>query len=137
MPIEEVRLEVEEWVVDPGSTTGRALAHDLLIMIYWVIMNMVTQATIKVEATKAEAKAKAEGDDVPVQAWKEHHVESGKIVKQLHNQGVDQQLMHRKVDQIATRMGIILFHMGMEKLWDGGPSRQSGGQSLEHFEGRT
>ena len=68
MPIEEVRLEVEEWVVDPGSTTGRASAHDWLIMIYWVIMNMVTQETIKVEGMKAEAEAKAEGDDVPVQA---------------------------------------------------------------------
>ena len=59
---------MEEWVVEPGSTTGQALAHDHLIMIYWVTMNMVTQVTIKVEATKVESEAKAEADDVPVQA---------------------------------------------------------------------
>ena len=42
MPIEEVHEEVDGWVSDPGSTAGRALAHDHLVMIYWVLMNLVT-----------------------------------------------------------------------------------------------
>ena len=40
--------------------------HDRIVMIYMVIMNMVTQVIVKVEAIKVEAEAKAEGDDVPV-----------------------------------------------------------------------
>ena len=42
MQIEEVHEEGDRWISDPGSTIGRALAHDRLVMIYWVLMNLVT-----------------------------------------------------------------------------------------------
>lgn len=104
MPIEEVRQEVEEWVVDPGSTAGWAAAYDRMIMLYWVIMNLVTHVSLSLEAKRA-------GDEESTKAWKDHNA--------------DCRLMHRKVDQIATHLGIHLYHPGMEQQQGGGSSRKA------------
>ena len=48
-----------------------------MVMIYWVLMNLVTEsnisATAKVEEKLAEMMEKKEGDEEPVKAWKEHN----------------------------------------------------------------
>ena len=68
MPIEEVSQEAKDWVVDPGSTTGRETAYDRMIMLYWVIMNLVTHVSFNLEAKREEVEAKREGDEDPVKA---------------------------------------------------------------------
>ena len=80
------------------------------------MMNMVSQSALKVEATREKVEAKAEGNLVPVPAWKEHHAKSREILKQLRAQSIDNRLMQCKVDQIATHLGIVLFHLGMDRL---------------------
>ena len=77
MPIEYLRKEVGYWVVDLGTTVGRALAYDCLLMIYWVNMNLVGHSSVSMEA-------KHEGDEDSVKAWKKHNG--------------DCHLMHRKID---------------------------------------
>ena len=66
MPIEVVREEFEGWVADPGTTAGRASAHDRLVMLYWVIMNLATHSDLNVEAkmevNMEEVAAKKDGD---------------------------------------------------------------------------
>ena len=62
MPIEEVRQEVKDWVVDPGSMATQATPYDHMIMLYWVIMNLVTHVSFNIEAKKEEMAAKKEGD---------------------------------------------------------------------------
>ena len=42
MLIKEVHEEVEGWISDLGSTMRRASAHNRLVMIYWVLVNLVT-----------------------------------------------------------------------------------------------
>ena len=42
IPIAEVREEVDGWISDSGSTMVRASSDDMLVMIYWVLMNLVT-----------------------------------------------------------------------------------------------
>ena len=54
MPIEGVQEEVKGWVVDSGMMAGRASAHDRLVMLYWVIMNLVTHSALNVEAKLEE-----------------------------------------------------------------------------------
>ena len=46
MPIEEVRQEVEDWVVDPGTTARRESAHNRMIMLYYIIMNLVMHSML-------------------------------------------------------------------------------------------
>ena len=75
MPIDMVREEVEGWIVDPGSMVGRASAHDCLVMLYWVLMNLVTHVAMNIEAKMEEMLAKKEGDLEPSRAWKEHNEE--------------------------------------------------------------
>ena len=58
MPIEMVREEVKGWITDPGSTAGMASAHGYLFMLYWVLMNMVTHASINLEAKVEEVLEK-------------------------------------------------------------------------------
>ena len=68
MPKEDLHQEVVDWVLDPGSTVGRAAAYDCLLMQYWVNMKMVGHSYI-------EHEAKQEGDEEPVKAWKSHNDE--------------------------------------------------------------
>ena len=44
MPKDELRREVADWVLDPGSTAGRAATYDRLLMQYWVNMNLVSHS---------------------------------------------------------------------------------------------
>ena len=58
MPIQELRKEVADWVVDLGTTTGRESAYDHMLMIYWVNMNLLSHSLVSREA-------KHEGDEEP------------------------------------------------------------------------
>ena len=74
--------------MDLGSTTGRAAAYDRMVMLYWVTKNLLAHAIMT-------NTAKAEGDEEPVRAWKDHNADS--------------RLMHRKIVAIAKRLGITFF----------------------------
>ena len=39
-------------------------------------------------------------------------------------------LMHRKVDQIASCLGIALYYLGMEQLTSGGSRRHASGRNV-------
>ena len=88
MPKEDLRWDVAEWVVDPGSTAGRAAAYDRLLMQYWVNMNLVGHSFMEWEANSAEEKE-------PVRVWKHHNGEC--------------HLIHQKVDILASRLGISFY----------------------------
>ena len=68
--IEEVQEEVDGWVSDLGSMVGQASAHDCMVMIHWVLMNLVSQANLKSVAIIKEQLVvmlmKKEGDEEPV-----------------------------------------------------------------------
>ena len=70
MPIEEVRQEVEEWVVDPGSTAGWAAAYDRMIMLYSAIMNLVIHVSLALR-TKGKGMRRLQG--------------SGRIIMRISN----------------------------------------------------
>ena len=74
---------------------------------------MVTHVVLNWEAKKEEEEENTEGDETPVQTWKEHHAEGREVIRKLNDQSVDCHLMHRKVDQIAKGLGIVLYHSGM------------------------
>ena len=61
MPIQELRKEVVDWVVDLGTMTGRESAYDHMLMIYWVNMNLLSHSLVSREA-------KHEGDDDSIKA---------------------------------------------------------------------
>ena len=48
MPHEELRSEVEPWVVEPSNTVGRVVAYEILFMLYWVNMNMIVHSSLSV-----------------------------------------------------------------------------------------
>ena len=56
-----------------------------------------------------------EGDEEPVKAWKEHNEECQDIRSKVEALSSDCHIMHRKVDQIASCLGITLYHPGMER----------------------
>ena len=124
---------MDGWVFDPGSTAGRASAHDHPVMIYWVLMNLVSQVNIKSVAIIGEQLeailAKREGDEEPVRAWKEHNAEWSKILNKVEALSADCRLMHRRVDQIVSFLGIALYHPGMEQLATGGSGRHARGRN--------
>ena len=91
MPKEELHQEVADWVLDPGSTTGRVVAYDRLLMQYWVSMKMVGHSYM-------EKEAKVAGDEEIVREWKHHNGEC--------------HLIHQKVDVIVSRLGVSFFAMG-------------------------
>ena len=66
MPREELHQEVADWVLDPGSTAGRAAAYDHLLMQYWVNMKMVGHSYM-------EREAKMVGDEEPMREWKQYN----------------------------------------------------------------
>ena len=68
MPIEELHREVEEWVVDLGNMTGREVAYDRMIMLYWVNKNLILHASLS-------NTTKRKGDEEPVRAWKDHNAD--------------------------------------------------------------
>ena len=76
MPIEMVQEEVEGWITNLGSTTGRASTHDHLVILYWVLMNLVTHVAINLEAKVEEVSTTREGDLESSRVWKEHNDES-------------------------------------------------------------
>ena len=62
-----------------------------------------------------------DGDEDPAKAWKDHNA--------------DCQVMHLKVDRIASRLGIYLCHPGMEQLQYGGFSRKERCHSVDEASG--
>ena len=52
MPKEDLHQEVEEWVLDPRTTTGRMATYDCLLMQYWVNMKIVGHSYMEREAKK-------------------------------------------------------------------------------------
>ena len=78
----------------------------------------------------AEMMAKKEGDEEPVKAWKEHNEECQDIRSRVEALSSDCHLMHRKVDQIASCLGIALYHPGMEQHSVGGPRRHTSGRNI-------
>ena len=57
-----------DWVLETGSTAGRAAAYDCLLMQYWVNMKLVGHSYI-------EWEAKMVGDKDLVREWKHHNGE--------------------------------------------------------------
>ena len=49
IPMEEIQSEVEEWVMDPRATTGRASTYDMMIMVYWVMKNLMAHVAMSGE----------------------------------------------------------------------------------------
>ena len=74
--------------------------------------------------------AKKEGDEEPVKAWKEHNDECRDILSKVEALSADCRLMHRKVDQIASCLGIALYHLGMEQHSVGGSGRRASGRNI-------
>ena len=64
--MEEIHIEVEEWVMNSGTNTGRASAYDEMLMVYWVLKNLMVHVAI-------DGEAKGQGDQEPVRDWKELH----------------------------------------------------------------
>ena len=114
MPIETVWEEVEGWIIDPGSTTGRASTHDCLVMLYWVLMNLVTHVAMNIEAKVKEMLEKKEGGLEPSRAWKEHNEECRSMSKKIEALSADSKLLHLKVDQIVACAGFCLFIHDLE-----------------------
>jgi len=115
IPVDELRSEVEDWVVDPGTTAGRATAYDRMVMLYWVTKNLLAHAIMT-------NMVKAQGDEEPVRAWKDHNVDS--------------RLMHLKIDAIAKKIGLTFFdpRRGAEEqlgpgAWRPNPCRHHAGPS--------
>ena len=105
-------------------------------MIYWVIMNLVTHSNLsavaKIEEKLAEMMAKKEGGEEPIKAWKEHNEECQDMCRKLKALNSDCHLMHQKVDQIASCLGIALYYLGMEHHVEGGLIiREAKGASTE------
>ena len=83
-----------------------------MVMIHWVLMNLVSQANLKsvaiIEEQLVVMLMKKEGDEDPVKDWKEHNKEWRNILSKVEALSADCHLMHRKVDQIASCLGITL-----------------------------
>ena len=62
-PMEKIREEVEEWVMEPDTMTGRALDYECLMILYWVMNNLMSHVLM-------EGGNKKQGDVELVQAWK-------------------------------------------------------------------
>ena len=91
MSKETLHKEVADWVLDPGTTIGKASAYDCLLMIYWVTMRLVGRSSVAREA-------KCEGDEESVKVWKEHNSEC--------------HLMHQKIDVIVAKLGCPFYPAG-------------------------
>ena len=91
MPKEDLRRDLADQVLDPGSTAGRAVAYDHLLIQYWVNMKLVGHSFM-------EREVKSAGDEEPVRAWKHHNGEC--------------HLIHQKVDILASRLGISFYAVG-------------------------
>ena len=46
-PMEEIREEVEEWVMDLRTTRRRVYAYEHLMMAYWVVKNLMSHVTME------------------------------------------------------------------------------------------
>ena len=64
-------------------------------------MNLVTHVSFNIEAKKEEVEAKKEGDEEIARDWKDHNE--------------DCLLMHEKVNQITSGLGIFLYFLEMEQ----------------------
>ena len=102
-------------------------------MIYWVIMNLVTHSALNIKAKLEEMAAKKEGDVEPLKSWKEHNEECRAISKNIDILSSDFHLMHHKVDQIATHLGIALYHPEMEQQMVEGSNWRTGGRSNDNM----
>ena len=45
--MEEIHEEVEEWVLDLGTTTGRAFVYERIIMVYWVMKILMAHVAME------------------------------------------------------------------------------------------
>ena len=73
---------------------------------------------------------KKEGDEEPIKAWKEHNEECWDMSRNLESLSSDCHLMHQKVDQIASCLGIALYYLGMEHHVEGGSGRRASRRSI-------
>ena len=95
-------------------------------------MNLVTHSDVNIEAKVEEVVEKKEGDAEPNRAWKEHNEDYRAMSKKTDTASVDCRLMHHKVDQISTHLGITLYHPKMEQQVDGGLNCCAGGQGQDN-----
>ena len=86
-------------------------------------MKLVTHVSFNNEAKKEEVEAKKEGDEEIARDWKDHNE--------------DFLLMHGKVNQIASGLGIFLYFLEMEHQLGGGSSRKSDGRERIAWEAYT
>ena len=84
LPRETLHEEVDEWVLDPGSTAGRASVYDQMLLTYWVTVCLAGHSA-------SLREAKQEGDGEPIPFWKEHNAE-------YHT-------MHHKLDVLVAHLG--------------------------------
>ena len=97
-------------------------------MLYWVLMNLVTHAAMNIEAKVEEMVEKKEGDSKPSKALKEQNKECRTMGKKIESLSVDCKLMHLKVDQIASHVGISLYSPDLEQRANGGLNRRVEGR---------
>ena len=64
MDMETVKAEVEEWLMDLGTTIGRLSAYEWIITTHWVTKKLVAHVLM-------DRGNKDLGDKEPVKAWKE------------------------------------------------------------------
>ena len=76
-------------------------------------MNLVTHVSLNLEARREEVETIKEGDEEPAKSWKEHNANCWVMHRKLIDHSEDCRIMHPKVDQIASRLGIVLYHPGM------------------------
>ena len=60
---------LEDWVIDLGNITTKLVVYNRTIALYWFVKNMTGKFMW-------ERQQKEEGDDVPEQNWKEHHLDT-------------------------------------------------------------
>ena len=84
-------------------------------------MNLETHVLFNIEAKKEEVEAKKEGNEEIARDWKDHNE--------------DCLLMHGKVNQITSRLGIFLYFLEMEQQLGGGSSQNADGQGMDSVAG--
>ena len=67
------------------------------------------------EERLVEVMENKEGDEELVKDWKDHNEECWDIHSKVEAFSTDFRLMHWKVDQIASCLGIVLYHLRMEQ----------------------
>ena len=102
MDIETIKAEVEEWVVNPGTTIGCLSSYERMITTHWVTKELVSHVLVIKEN-------KALGDEEPIKAWKDNYHENW--------------VMHKNIDRFVEKMGILSETMDVGERSFGARSR--------------